>query len=260
MDGIKTKKLFIKSRGSKRIAVVVENQQGQAGLVFIMHGQGGFKEQPHIRLYAQTFIECGFTVVTFDSRDTIGESEGAMEEACISSYLSDLEDVIEWAAKQVWYRESFILVGHSAGSMCGILLAQKHPERVRALVPTSVVVSGSAYIKTIPSEILDQWRKTGWRERESTSKPGVIKRVRYSAIEDVRQYDTLTEVGKLTMPVLLIVGENDKTTPPASQKQLYQLLPGRKELKVIKGAEHTFYSPEHLRQIGRILKNWIHTL
>ena len=41
-----------------------------------MHGLGGFKEQPHIRAFAEAFTVKNFTVVTFDAANTFGESEG----------------------------------------------------------------------------------------------------------------------------------------------------------------------------------------
>jgi len=45
-------KLFIKNRKGKDIAVVVEEDSQAKCLAFVMHGLGGFKEQPHI----QTFV------------------------------------------------------------------------------------------------------------------------------------------------------------------------------------------------------------
>lgn len=41
-------KVKIKNRKGQKIAVVVEKLEEQKGLAFVMHGLGGFKEQPHI--------------------------------------------------------------------------------------------------------------------------------------------------------------------------------------------------------------------
>jgi pimeloyl-ACP methyl ester carboxylesterase len=59
------------------------------------------------------------------------------------------------------------------------------------------------------------------------------------------------------MPVLLIVGENDTSTPPPHQKILYKKLPGKKELHIIEGASHTFRDETQLNEIKEILNNWI---
>ena len=71
------------------------------------------------------------------------------------------------------------------------------------------------------------------------------------------KYDLLTEVNKLTMPVLLIVGDKDDSTPPEHQKVLFDKLVGRKEIHIIKNAPHTFRDPQHLAEIKTIFNNWI---
>ncbi len=60
------------------------------------------------------------------------------------------------------------------------------------------------------------------------------------------------------MPVLLIVGENDKSTPDKTVKDFYNNLPeGKKELHIIKNAPHTFRDPNHLKEIKEIFIKWI---
>ena len=92
-------KLIIKNRKDQKIVVVLEKQENQKGLVFVMHGLGGFKEQPHVQTFKEAFREESFTTILFDSTNTLGESEGKYEEATTTNYFEDLEDVIEWAKK-----------------------------------------------------------------------------------------------------------------------------------------------------------------
>lgn len=49
--------------------------------------------------------------------------------------------------------------------------------------------------------------------------------------------DTTPSLGKLTMPVLIMVGESDATTPPAASQAMHERIPGS-ELRVIPGAAH----------------------
>jgi len=76
-------------------------------------------------------------------------------------------------------------------------------------------------------------------------------------MEDRLKYDLLNNVNKLTMPVLMIVGENDKSTLVKHQKILYDALPGRKELHIIKNAPHTFVDKKYLQEIKKIMLKWI---
>lgn len=253
-------KLTIKNRKDQNIAVLLDRAQEQKGLAFVMHGLGGFKEQDHIDTFASAFRDRDFTVVRFDTTNTLGESDGKYEDATITNYYEDLEDVIEWARTMEWYQEPFALSGHSLGGICTALYAQKYPERVSLLAPISPVVSGAlsmeAHIKSDPDYIAE-WEKTGWRISESRSKPGVVKRLPWSHMLDRLEYDLLPKASLLNMPVLLIVGEADDVTTPEHIEILFNALPGPKEFHVIQGAPHTFRDEAHLNEIKSLFLSWI---
>ena len=223
-----------------------------------MHGLGGWKEQAHIQAFAAAFRDNGFTVVRFDTTNTYGESDGRYEDATTTNYYEDLEDVIAWAKTQEWYAEPFYLAGHSLGGICTALYAERHPEKVAGLAPVSTVVSGAlTTVSEKHSARMEEWKRTGWREYESATVPGRIKRLPWSHMEDRLKYDLMPEAKKLTMPVLLIVGELDDGTPPEHQRILFDALPGPRELHIINGAPHTFTDPKHLEEIQRLFTDWI---
>lgn len=242
------------------MVIALERAQDQRGLAFVMHGLSGNKDQPHIQTFAKAFARQGFTVVRFDTTNTFGESEGRYEDATITSYYEDLEDVIEWARSQEWFQEPFALSGHSLGGISTALYAERHPERISLLAPISPVVSGALgiqYKELHDPEKLAKWRKTGWKEEESVSTPGLIKRLPWSHMEDRLKYDLLPDAHTLTMPVLLIVGDKDDSTPPEHIELLYAALPGPKQLHIIPDAPHTFRTPEHLHTIEEMMSTWI---
>lgn len=254
-------KFTIKNRKNQNIVLILDKPENPKGLAFVMHGLGGFKEQPHIETFASAFREKEYTVIRFDTTNTLGESDGNLIDATLTNYYEDLEDVIKWTESQEFYQEPFVLCGHSLGAMSVALFAQKCPQKVKALAPTSVVVSGRLSEETPHFKKLGKvWHEKGIREWESTTRPGVMKRLKWAYVEDRRKYDLLPEANKLTMPVLLIVGDKDDTTPLNHQELLYKELPGKKELHVIKGAEHTFREKEHLNEIKEIFLKWIKSL
>lgn len=254
------KKVKIKNRHNLNIVVLIKEKKKAKGLAFIMHGLAGFKEQPQIKIFASAFYQSGYTTVRFDTTNTLGESDGKYEDATVTNYYQDLEDVIKWAKIQDWYKEPFCLAGHSLGAACIALYAEKYPNEVKALAPISTLVSGKLSMQTHSRKHLHDWQTTGWQIYESVSKPGVMKKLKWSHMEDRLKYDLLKNVKKLTMPVLMIVGEKDRSTPIKHQKILYNSLPCKKEFYVIKGAKHTFREREHLDKIREIFLKWIKLL
>lgn len=256
-------KIKIKNRKNQNIAVLLDETRDSKGLAFVMHGLGGFKEQKHLEVFAGAFKEKGFTVVRFDTTNTYGESDGNYEDATTTNYLEDLEDVIGWSKTQSWYKEPFYLVGHSLGAFCVILYAEKNPREIKGLAPISTVVSGKLSAEARGEKSMTNWEKTGWEEHKSESVPGLIKRLKWSHMLDRLKYDVLPHVNKLTMPVLLIVGDQDDGTPYEHQKLLYDVLPGKKELHLIKEADHNFKGKNYqvnLDELRRIMSSWIETV
>ncbi len=252
-------KQFIKNRKNQNISVLVEKLDNPKGLAFVMHGLGGFKEQSHIETFAKAFRDNNYAVVRFDTTNTFGESDGDYAYATITNYFEDLEDVIEWSKDQDFYQEPFVLCGHSLGGISTALYSQKYPERIKALAPISTVVSGKLSIERYSQDELDEWEKTGWQTKLSSDGKRV-KKIRYSHIVDRLKYNLLDDAHKLTMPVLIMSGELDESTPPKHQELLYNKLPGKKEFHVIQNAPHTFKDEEHLNEVYSIFDKWIKSI
>ncbi len=253
-------KVNIKNRKGENIVADLSTPENSKGLAFVLHGLGGFKEQPHILVIVETFLKNNYTVVNIDATNSFNESDGKYEDATMQNHYEDLVDVISWAKNQEWYIEPFILAGHSLGGYAVAQYAEDYPDKVRAVFPHALVVSGELSHqahKKFESQKLKDWKETGWNERSSVSKPGLIKRLPYSHMEERLQHDLIPNVSKLSMPVLFVVGEKDEPCPPEHNKILYDLVPGPKEIHIIPGAPHTFRDSEHLEQFKNILDNWL---
>ncbi len=251
----------IKNRKGLKIVVLVEKVDNPIGTAVVMHGLGGYKEQPHIKTFAEAFKTKGYTTVTFDTTNSIGASEGKFEDATITNYYEDLEDVISWVEKQKWFKKPLILSGHSLGAFSAAFYSENYPSKVFAVAPISPFVSGKLSVeahKTYEPEEFSEWEKTGWQIKESKSRPGVIKKLPWSHIINRLKYNLLENTSPLKMPVLLIVGDNDTSTPAEHVKLFYDQIPSKKkELHIIKGAPHTFKEKEHLEEIRKIFLSWL---
>lgn len=251
-------KISIQNKKNQKLVLVFEKVFNAKGLAFVAHGLSGTKEAKHIVAMAEAFREEGYSTIRFDTTNTFGESDGDYADATVTSHYKDLEDIIFWAKKQDFYQEPFFLTGHSLGGMTCALYAQTYPTEVKGLVPISTVVSGALSLETETYKaVAEEWKTSGWREEKSYSRPGLIKRLKWSHMEDRLQYNLLDNVDLLQMPVLLVVGSEDKTTPFVHQQILYKALPGEKRLHVIDGAAHTIRGDVYLEELKRYITDWL---
>lgn len=251
-------KTFIVNRSGQKICVVVEGPRMPGKLAFVMHGLGGTKEGGEIRAIVTAFLELDYTVVSFDATHSVGESDGEYADATVTNYYTDLEDVIGWASKRPWYGEPFVLGGHSLGGIGTALFTERNPGKVKGLAPIATVVSGKLSVETYgesrESEELDKWRQTGVQAREGRN--GAKLMLKWRHMEDREKYDLLPHAGRLTMPVLMVVGDRDKRTPVDHQKKLFDVLPGPKEFHIIRGAGHVFREESERAELHRLVKAW----
>lgn len=253
-------KLFIKNRHDQKIVVVINIPKKPIGLAFVMHGLSGYKEQPSIQVTADVFYKQNLVSVIFDTTNTFGESEGDYEKATVEQYYQDLEDVISWSKSQTWYRRPFFISGESLGGYCATRFAETYPNLIKGLFAFAPLISGKtseeAHKHFAPEEFAE-WEKTGWLCKPSISKPGVIKRLPWSHMEERYKHDLMLNVSKITTPVLLVVGERDTSIPPYQQKVLFDAISSEKEMIIVPKAPHTFKEEEHLKILKIILTKWV---
>ncbi|MBT4210035.1 MAG: alpha/beta fold hydrolase [Candidatus Komeilibacteria bacterium] len=242
--------LFIKNREGNKIALNLTKIKPQKGLVFVMPGLGQTKSAIHMQNFVDSFADKNFTVVIFDVTNGVGQSDGDYSQASFTGYYNDLADVIDWAKTQDWYQEPFVLAGHSMGGGCILRYAADYLARVSGIVPFATVIGGHQTIAKFGRDDLPAIKIENGKE--------VIKKLDWEPFkEDILKYDIVPEADKFTMPILMMVGEEDMGTPLEDQMKLYDGMPEDKEIHVVKGAPHTFEKPEHLAKMKQILQDWI---
>ena len=166
--------------------------RGRVPILFI-HGGPGASLLPFARgMAAATRLEDGFTLAYWEQRGT-GRSRGRTR----ASELSLANIVADAVVIARWLREHFerppIVVGHSWGTVVGVLLASTRPDLVAAYVGVGQVVS-----------VLEQERdSTAWARAQATAAGdhAVLRRLDrlgsppHSATEMLRQRALLARYG-----------------------------------------------------------------
>lgn len=248
---MKIEKISIKNRRGLKLVIQVDTPDDPKDLVFIAHGQGGFKEQVHVQAFAEAFLENNYRVVRFDATHALGESEGEMIDVTFDSYVEDLEDVINWARTQEWFQRPFALCGQSMGAQSTGWYAEHHPQEIKLVAPIAPTVNHELWVSTIDPRYLKEWQEQGYKDEASRSKPGIVKQVGWGVVESIKKFDLLPGASNLTMPVFFMAGEFDKPCPIKNQQILFDLIPSmHKTFVKIAGAEHSFLNND-TREYGQ---------
>lgn len=250
-------KLFIKNRKQQNISVIVENENWKWWLVFVMHGLWDDKDSLHIIEYAKPFLDNDFVVIRFDTTNTFWESDWNFENATLTNYYEDLEDVIKWSSSQNFYKEKFILIWHSLWAICSALYSQNNSSKVSSLIMISSPINFELSKSTYSIEELKKWEET-WILIEDWW--ALQAKLKWEYMEDKKKYDLLKNPENFTMPTLIIAWENDETTPYKHQKLLFDKILSKKEIYIVKNWPHTFREESHLNEIKILLTKWINKL
>lgn len=255
-------KQFITNADGEKICVVVEGPENKKNkkLVFLQHGWSGYKEQTAIRVSAQAFLAAGYVVVSFDSRNSFGESDGLLENTRLTGFIEDLSTVIEWSRSQDFYAEPFALCGHSLGGGSILHYAEENPSRVSLLVPVSAMVGGKYFERSRLlnfAEAYERWRLAGVLYRERKDNPRINGYISFATVDDMLKYDMVAAAGKIACPVLLVTGDGDLSSTLYNNEQLLSKIETDKTLKVIAGCAHNFDSPSNQKDLYEAVFTWL---
>lgn len=244
----------IANRHGVEIYVVHTVTPQARGIAFLVHGLSDVHDTPHMEALNRAYLASGYSTVRWDASNSWGRSGGSFWHAMATNHYDDMEDVIAWSRTQPWFREPFAVGGYSLGGLAAGVYAQRFPGRVSSVALLSPVVAGTLTLRRYRL-MRPFWRRAGFVWEPGSGWPG--KRYRYELIRDLLQYDLRIDAGKMTMPVLLVVGSRDVMNTPKHQRLLAAQLPDRPSVYEINGAGHVFKSAQHLSLVEHQVREWL---
>lgn len=220
----------IKNRNKRNIVVVTKVNKNQIGLAIIVHGLGGYKEQAFLENSASCLYSLGYTTIQYDSTNTFGESDGEYEEATVTQYLHDLEDILNWSMEKDWF-ETPLLVGHSLGGLISSLYANEN--KIKALITLNPAI----------------FSKKGKRKDEGVKDPrtGETHFLKKSFITDYVKYDFIETIRSLSVPILTVVSDKDYNR----NKESFDTM----QITIIEDTGHNFKGKEE--EVGESVCSWV---
>ncbi len=201
------------------------------------------------KMLAEGLAEKGIASLRFDKRG-IGESKSAMKSESELRFETYINDVISWISllKADNRFSRLILLGHSEGSLIGIVAAEKTD--VSALVSVAGIgrTADKVLQDQLKSKLPPQLLFESNRILDSLRKGKTVSKVDQSLLALYRQsvqqyliswikYDPAKEISKLKVPVLIIQGITDLQVTLEDAKILAAAKPASK-LRIIENMNH----------------------
>ncbi|WP_316433044.1 alpha/beta fold hydrolase [Leptolyngbya sp. NK1-12] len=189
----------------------------QAPVLLYLHGNGSNLGDLVTR--AKRFHQLGLSVLLIDYRG-YGRSQGPFPSE--ASVYADAEAAWQYLTQTRQISpERIVVYGESIGGAVAIELAVRHPDAAAVIVESSFTSMRAMVARSIPEFLLPvDWLLT-------------------------QQFDSLSKVRSLQVPILLIHGTADTTIPATMSQELFAAAPPPKHLLLIPNANH-----DNVMQIG----------
>jgi dipeptidyl aminopeptidase/acylaminoacyl peptidase len=84
-------------------------------------------------------------------------------------------------------------------------------------------------------------------------------RLRYDFYEDSLRQIAYGPAEQITVPTLIVQGEQDECVPLHQSRRLHEALKGPKRLILLADADHQFTRPEDFHQMTTAIRDWLVT-
>jgi pimeloyl-ACP methyl ester carboxylesterase len=209
--------------------------------------------------------------------DTSKEEQKILARTGLQDYEQYLGDIIEQLSVKP------LIVGHSLGGILAQRLAQKYPIEGLILISTASPAGVNAWTWSVIKSFGHNFLKFPiWRSVTELSKKSLVYGVANSQTAELQQqlFEQLTyesgrvafqlgfwflfrnppsavDVDRISAPILMIAGTEDKITPYSVQKKTYKHLKSKPTFITIDGCCHWTLSGKYFDQVTSSIEQWL---
>lgn len=230
------RKIFFPSSQEINICGLLSNPTSSLDplITISCHGFLSSKESRTNTALEKKLSKTGLSILMFDFFGH-GESEGDFAKLTISESVDDVLSAIAFLKQSGYTRIG--LVGSSFGGMASLLAAAQTMDLV-FLALKSPVVHYLSMMKSLYGEpMLEEWRKKGFADVEGPD--GQKHTLKYAFYEDSIAHDGYKACERISIPTLIVHGDQDETVP-VSQSKKASILIKNCRLEIIEGADHRY--------------------
>lgn len=182
-------------------------------------GNNAMMKNNSLKLLAEALAKNGIASLRYDKRG-IGESKGAAVAESSLVFENYTEDVKSWInlLKQDKRFSQVIVIGHSEGSLIGMIAGAKADkfisiagsgESADKLIKTQIASKSNKQLEDLTFPIIDSLKNGNQVKKVDPMLNALFRPSIQPYLISWFKYDPQTEIKKLTVPVLVIQGNND---------------------------------------------------
>ncbi len=218
------------------------------GIVLVHGFTGGKNESMGMFTDMADFLHAhGFNVLRFDMTG-IGESGGDFSLSTPKTMAMDVRHAINYLKAVDYVDDTRIgVVGMSLGGLNSVMAWEQDVEAMVLMAP--VLDAQEMYQRYDSMGFLDVARKEGHFEKKGV-------KVGMDLFNRMRDLDVKPFIRLVKCPVLIVHGSWDKRIPLDSSRKNLQYFGGKKDLRIIRGANHVFGGERARKEVNREIISW----
>lgn len=246
--------IFHDSHGH-RIAAILSTPDGPTTrLAMLCHGFLSGKNSTTNKTLTRFLNEREIATFRFDFFGQ-GDSDGPFEALTTTLAVHQTETALDLIGARGYDRIG--LVGSSFGGLVAILTTAQRRDIACLALKCPVVDFAEELRLTFGQEELARWQATNTIPNIMGGPERV--RLRYDFYEDCLRQIAYGPAEHITVPTLIVQGEQDECVPLHQSKRLYEALRGPKRLDLLPNADHQFTREEDFHRMTTSINDWLVT-
>ena len=243
---------FHDRHGHSVAAILNTPDKPTTGVAVLCHGFLSGKNSTTNKTLTRLLNEQGLTTFRFDFFGQ-GDSDGPFEEITTTLAVEHTDIALDLVASKGYDRIG--LVGSSFGGLVAILTAAQRGDLACLALKCPVVDFAEELRLTFGPEELARWHATDTIPNIMGGPERI--RLRYGFYEDCLRQIAYGPAERITVPTLIVQGEEDECVPLHQSQRLRDALGGPKRLDLLPGADHQFTRREDFRQMTTSISDWL---
>ncbi len=247
------KKIVFKDGDGCNVVGILAQPEGVShSLAVLCHGFLSGKDSTTNRILTERLTALGIGTFRFDFFGH-GESDGPFEQITVSRCVSQLERALDLCRE--WGVARPTLVGSSFGGLVALATCAKGQALSRLALRCPVVDYPTIWKERLGADGMTRWKTEN--RIPHYAEPGEWINLNFAFYEDLKNFDIIASAPSITVPTLILHGEEDEYVPYVQSTLLDRELGGEKDIVLFPGADHGFTRPQDFSRMIDEIVGWI---